>query len=313
MFNYSKVTLDCTEVLKNFQSFLEDRNIKSEQEISKKDINDYIMTRREQIKDINYTICAIVDYFIAVENGELAHEAGIHLDAIATFNNLSKLTKEELGDDVWQRVFGDVEMPKVGWTLDEITDFTRQMHEKMRIAVPRERIENMFQKYAHGYEQSFNDTLHEILVSKGVDGLINHLNSTLLKELEDCYEKGELWCGQPVDDSVIKYVRDNPMNCRNGDKIINKQIPNMLKAYLLATDEKMKRYSACHCAIKKQSILQDKGGLSHSLCNCSFGHSKKQFDFAFGKQVSGRVVKTVMDAGCLECIFEIDIPDGFIE
>ena len=296
--------------LKDFQSFLEKRGVKSEHDITKKDINDYVAEKNAQGEDAYHYIETIIEYFISVKNGVLSHEAWLLYDAVGHFGKISELTKNELGEDAWRQVFGNTELPKFGWTLDEITDFTRQMHKRVSAVAPREHVENMIQLHAHGVEQHFDGTIHEILESRGVDGLIKHLNDEFIKEVESCRDKGIFYSGSMVDDDVINFYKENPLNRRVGNKIINKQPPSLAKEYLVETDEKLKRYNACHCAIKKHSILQNDGGLSHSLCYCCFGHSKKQFEAAFGRELSGRVVKTVMDDGCLECVFEIDIPEG---
>jgi hypothetical protein len=304
------------KILEDFQTFLADRSIKSERDITSKDINDYVSERREQAKDINHTIEVLNEYFYAVNNDVLSNETWNLCDAIWIFKKMSELTKNELGEDIWQKVFGGIPMPEIGWTLDEITDFTRQMHKRISKAASQEQIENMVQKHAHGvdgYEQSVDGALREILESKGIDGLIKHLNDSIIKEAEECRDKGVLWWATIVDDDVINYFKENPMNYRTGNKIINKQGPSLTQKFLHETDEKLKRYYGCHCPIKKKSILQDEGSLSHSLCYCCFGHNKQQFEGAFGRELTGRVIRTRMDEGCLECVFEIDIPDEFIE
>ena len=313
MFDYKMVTALNVEILQDFQTFLGEININSEKDITKENIRDYIIARRTQAVDLDKILIVIAEYFLAVHNDYLANEAGIHTEAGWHFENIAALTKRELGEDIWCQVFGNIIMPKTGWTLDEISDFTRQMHKNLNTVAPQKQIENMLQKYAHGYEQSFDDTLSKIVETQGIDGLINHLNDNHIRELEKCQESGVLMDCAVVDDDVINFYKMNPLNYRIGNKLINKQGPNLTHKFLHETDEKMKRYYGCHCPIKKQSILQNEGGLSHSLCYCCFGHSKKQFEAAFGRAITGRVIKTRMDEGCLECVFEIDIPDEFLK
>lgn len=309
----TKLVTDPTGVLEDFQAFLAKKNIKSEQDITRNDVQNYIAEKRECAGDILHIITTIEEYFYAVRNDLLCNELWLLHDAIGILEKMSELTKIELGEDVWKQVFGDVQMPKVGWTLDEISDFTRQMHNKMCKAAPQKKIESMYQKNAHAYQQSFDDTPREILESKGIDGFIKHFHDNLIKEIEDCRDKGVFWSATVVDDEVVNFFKENQLTYRIDNKIIIKQEPVLTKKYLHETDEKLKRYYACHCPIKKKSILQDEGGLSHSLCYCCFGHNKQHFEAAFGRKLDGRVVKTVMDEGCLECVFEIDIPEDFVQ
>lgn len=295
--------------LDDFETYLAGIGVKMEKDITVKNVHSYITTKREQTEDIRRTIWAIQEYFYVARNDLLCNELWNLHDAIGILAKMSALTKSELGEDVWQRVFGDIQMPKVGWSPDEITDFTREMHKKLLNAVPIEKIESMYQKNAHAEDEAFDDTLHDIFVSKGIDGVVNHLHNELIRGLEESRAIGDLFGATEVDNGVINFFKENPLNYRIGKKLIIKQGPNLTKKFLDETDEKMKRYYACHCPIKKKSILQDEGSLSHSLCYCCFGYCKKPFDAAVGRQLSGRVLRTIMDNGCLECVFEIDIPD----
>ena len=303
--------LDNLRELNDFESYFAEMGIESEKNIIVNDVHNYIAEKREQVKDISRTIWAIQEYFYVVRNDLLCNELWNLHDAIGILRKMSTLTKSELGEDVWQMVFRDVQMPKVGWSPDEITDFTREMHKKLLDAAPLDKIESMYQKNAHAEDEEFSDNaLYAIYISNGIDGLIMHLHNELVHGVEACYANGDLFGATEVDDGVISFFRENPMNYRVGNKLIVKQGPNLTKRFLDETDERLKRYYACHCPIKKKSILQDAGSLSHSLCNCCFGHCKTTFEAAMGKKLSGRVLRTVMDDHCLECVFEIDLPNN---
>jgi hypothetical protein len=306
----NKLVADNMGILEDFETFLAEKSIKSEQDITVKDVQEYVIVKREQVEDISHIINILNEYFFAVKNDFLCNELWLLLDAIGILKKMSELTKSELGEDVWQQVFGDIQMPKVGWSLDEITDFTRQMHKRLCNVVAQEQIENMYQKNAHAYQQSFDGTLREILESKGIDGLLKHLHDDFIKGIEEHCDNGD-YNGFIVDDEVINFYKENPLSYRIDNKIIMRQEPVFTKQYLHEADEKLKRYYTCHCPIKKRSILQNNSGLSHTLCYCCFGHNKQQLEAAFGRKLSGMVVKTVMDQGCLECIFEIDIPKEY--
>ena len=313
MFNYNLIAIDRMEELKEFQIFLEKRGTKLENDITKEDIRDYIIEKRGQPGDISNTINIINDYFNSAQNDFLAFETGSHLDSIWHYQRLSELIKSELGEEVWRQVFDNVQMPEIGWTLDEFADFTRQMYEKLSKAVPKEQIEKMVQKHAHGSQFQPDKEIEEILKSKGVDGLIEHFNSSTIKEAEECRDKGVLWWSNEVDDNLIDFLKKNPQFSRNGNKIIHRKGLPLPEKFYAETDEKLIRYLSCHCSLKRQSILQDEGGLSHSLCHCCLAHDMEPFIVAFGREFTGRVVHSVMDEGCFECLFEIDIPNGFIK
>lgn len=309
MFDYRLVNSERVGILEDFQAFLAERNVKREGDITKENIRDYIIARREQPKDIKNIINIIHEYSIAAKNGFLASETGSHLDSDWHYKKISQIAKAELDEEVWQQVFDNVQMPKIGWTLDEFANFTRQMYENLSKTASQEQIEKILHNHAHGSDSSHYSELSDVLKNQGIDGLLKHMNEGFIKSMEASRDKGELWWGSEVDDDVISFFKENPLMCRDGNKIINKKNFYVPKRYLKETDDKLKRYYACHCSIKRQSILQDEGGLSHSLCYCCLGYDKKQFEAAFGRELTGRVLHTVMDEGCFECVFEVDIPD----
>jgi len=309
MFNFKLVAAERVSILEDFQSFLIKRGINYEEDVTKNHIQDYIIEKRSQSGEIKNIINVIHQYFHAAKNDFLSFEAGAHLDSDWHYRRISELAKNELGEDVWRQVFGHVQMPEIGWTLDELASFTRQMYQDLSKVASPEQIQNIMHNHAHGSDVSHYSELRDVLKAKGIDGLLKHMCDDLIQSMEECHAKGELWWATEVDEDVINYLKKNPLIYRDGNKIINKKVLCLPKRYLNETDEKMKRYYACHCSLKRQSILQDEGGLSNSLCYCCLGYDKKQFEAAFGRELTGRVLQSVMDEGCLECIFEIDIPN----
>jgi len=298
----TKVTPQFADVLDDFRTFLTERGITSEAAINHNDIQDYVLARRETHDDVMYLITAIKEYFIAVKNDVLSNEFWLFEGGIWHFEQLSEHTKRELGDDVWEQVFAD--MPKTGATVDEITNFARKMQEKLSKVAPKEQIECLVQKHAHGSRPIHNETHRKILETKGIDALLEHLQNEFIKECEQAMLN---------DEEIFDYFKANPHCVRTGNKIINKQLPNFIKKYLHETDIKLKRYYGCHCEWKRKSILQDEGSLSGSLCYCCMAHCRHIFDAAFGQELKGRVVKSRMDDSEIECIFEYDIPKEWLD
>lgn len=311
--DHSDTTEDKIEVVEDFQAFLTERGVGNEQDITREDTAAYVVKIRERNGDLYKKLVHLNEYAAFIRNEDLMSEAMLLRDAWNVMNRASELTKKIQGSEVWGKIFGDVEMPQIGWTLDEMTDFSREFDKRALMAMPRNQYEHICVKNAHSWEPEWDsDWREEFLKYKSVDKFIEVNNEYLIRELERCRNEGSLFFTQEVDECVIEYVKANPQFYRIGNKIHVKRMPFLTKRYLNETDKRMKRHYACHCAWIRNSILQPEGAVSKSFCYCSLGHDKRRFDVAFDQEVSGRVIETVMDDDSLLCIFEIDIPDDIM-
>lgn len=84
-----------------------------------------------------------------------------------------------------------------------------------------------------------------------------------------------------------------------------------MEAYLNAADEKMKRYHACHSPFAKESVLSE-NVVSSALCNCSLGHVMNFAEAFLGRELTGKVVRSVLN-GDLTCEYEIEIPEDIMQ
>ena len=144
---------------------------------------------------------------------------------------------------------------------------------------------------------------------KSIDRLIEFFNDEMIKDLERHRDSGDLFFSQPIDGEAVEYAKAAINFKRDGNKITAVKIPYQIKKYLSETNEKMKRYHFCHCPLVRNSILQAEGVVSKSFCRCSLGYMKKGFDAALGRELTGRTVKTVLEDGVTECVFEFEIPE----
>lgn len=78
------------------------------------------------------------------------------------------------------------------------------------------------------------------------------------------------------------------------------------------TDKNKKRYFACHCQFARESILQEEGAVSKTICNCSLGHTKVFWEAIFDTPLEGKVVSSVLGDGLL-CRFVIYLSDDIME
>jgi len=294
-------------LVEDFRAFLEENGM------TRETINRFIFLKRSENADMKKVMRAMVDYAWSIRDEYLMSETVLLIDAAGVMNKLFEVTKELSGPDVWQEVFGGVEMPQIGWTINEMNDFTVLIDRKYLNAAPKEDYERACEIVAHCFGGWHRDGRKTFLSIKNIDAFCKKLCDDLIKELERCRDTGDLYFNQKIDDAVIGYMKANPYAVRRGSKIVVTKIPFRAKEYLAETDNKMKRYYACHCPWARESILNEADTVSPSFCHCSLGLEKKDFETALGRELDGRIVSTVLEKDSLKCVFEIDIPEDILE
>jgi len=295
------------QIIEDFKLFVE------EQGVSTETVNQFIRQKKAENADMLMIINAMKEYADSTKDELLVSEVFILMTDFnewcgGTMKHLSDTTRNMYGDDVWGKIFKDVEMPEVGWTADDMSDFTYKIEQKYLSATTRENYE-CAQKKGNPFARTFTDSDKKYLTIADVDLLLNKLNDKFLNALRKCHKSGELFFNQKIDDVAMNEYETGKWSMRReGTKIILTKNPFMMGKYLAGTDNKMKRYYACHCPWARQSILTDRT-VSKSFCYCSFGHDKYELESAFGRQLDGRVVCSVLEEGSLQCVFEVDIPD----
>ena len=295
-------------IIEDFQTFLSANGGRTVEEAIGFDANTYAVVLRQTEQDVGDTLYYLFRYAKYLGNEDLASELVLFFDAWNVMTRMSDLTKEHHAA-AWENVFGDVDLPQVGATLDEMSIFTREVDRRMQAELALADYQYIMCKNAHAWDPAWDgDWQEQFRASGSLDAFITLLNESFISELVSCRDKGELFWSQIVDDQVMAHMKANPLYTRLGHTIRVQKIPYLTRRYLAAEDTRMKRFYACHCPWIRNSILQEEGAVSRHFCNCSLGHAKRPFDVAFGRAVTGRVIETVMDEDGLVCLFEIDIP-----
>lgn len=294
-------------LIESFKAFL------NENGVTRETINKFIFLKRTENADMKKVISILVDYAWSIRDEYLMSETVLLIDAADVMNKLSEVTNELYGPDVWQKIFGGVEMPEIGWTMNEMSDFTLSIDNHYQNVTPKVDYERACEIVAHCFPGWNTNGRKTFLSINNIDVFCEKLRNDFIKELERCRDTGDLFFNQKIDDIVIDYIKANPHVYRKESKIIATKIPFLAKKYLAETDDKMKRYYACHCPWARDSILNETNSVSASFCHCSLGLEKKDFETAFARDLDGRIVSTVLEKNNLQCIFEIDIPKDILE
>ncbi len=221
----------------------------------------------------------------------------------------------ELGEIFWNELVKNIELPDID------SEYKCQCHnmylfmKRFKEMADEETLKKILYKVRHGLHPSQCEGAHKEFIEIGnLDDFLNkHLNDELNYFIELNSEKKDFY-GQEISDEVLAFIKENlrmlaPV--REGNKLYCMAFPCNMKEYLNATNEKMKRYHACHCPFAKESILSE-NVVSPALCNCSLGHVMNFTEAFMGRKLKGKVVRSVLN-GDLTCEYEIEIPNDIMQ
>jgi len=168
----------------------------------------------------------------------------------------------------------------------------------------------------HGLKRSqFISERERFKQYNNIDKFIKADYENEVKRFEKLCENKEDFYGQPITKDVLDFVINQPgmlATIRKDNELHITAFPSEMVKYLNETDERKKRYYACHCPFAKESILSDNGVVSKTICNCSLGHCKVRWDTIFDRDLDGKVLQSVLD-GDLLCKYVIYLPDDIME
>ncbi|MGE5579463.1 MAG: hypothetical protein ACM3WU_05385 [Bacillota bacterium] len=234
--------------------------------------------------------------------------------------NIMETVKEEtvraLGREKWAEITANIEVPADGMEERRLSHLMREFIRRYEAAVEPKVAQKVLCRVAHGLRRSdFPWARERFLHYNDIDDFCAVMRKETLIGFARAAVTGEDFHGQPVDESVFRFVQEQPhllYGARDGNAIVAIAIPCETKKYLEATDVKLKRYYACHCQFARESILQEEGPVSKTLCSCSLGHTKVFWEAVLDTSLEGEVLSSVLGGGEL-CRFMIHLPDKVME
>jgi hypothetical protein len=168
----------------------------------------------------------------------------------------------------------------------------------------------------HGLKRSqFTWAKEKFAQYNNIDDFIKVCLDEEIKSFTKLRDTGESFYGQVIDDEVLEFVLSQSgmlSSVRKGSELHITAFPSNMVEYLKETDERKKRYHACHCPFAKESILQENEEVSKTLCYCSLGHAKIMWEAIFDMDLDGDVVESVLN-GDLLCKYVIYLPKEIID
>ena len=268
-------------------------------------IDRYIHQKRIENAHIYNLIQLLIRHFNDAGDEDLANELGLHGFCGCKVTRLSNVIRKMYGEEIFAKIFDGVEYPAeswTDWTQTERKDFALFIQKKILSVISEDDYRRAMEGVSRTWvsdDGSVGTTKKDVTLSD-LDAFIKESNENHVN-----YHGTDNTALEAFDSEEWKIRRE-------GSKVTVVQIPFLKNKYLSQTDEKMKRYYACRCPWVRASILKGET-VASSFCHCSLGYQKQGFETFFGRHLDGRVVKSVVDEGVLQCVFEIDIPNDIME
>jgi len=257
---------------------------------------------------------ALSRYAYFVKNMDLFLPVLEIFDGGEVMNVLYERLEEHLGEAQRDNILPKENLPPLGLPATEKPKVTREVLKQLEV-LDSDTCKSILADVAHGLPRDFRKGEREKFLNAGnIDTYLKEKRANAIAELEKHRDDGSLFYNQYITDDVVEFVKSRPdvlSGERRGNTIYHTKIPYMVQEYLTATDERMKRYYACHCAWARESIVNDDIDVSSTFCHCSGGFTKQPWEAALDQPLEYEMVKSVLK-GDLECSFVIYLPEDVV-
>ena len=301
-----------TEMVERFEEFLQQfgKNLETtgEEEFRK---FSKILIEENLNTYLNYAAISRYAYF--VRNMDLYLPVLAIFDGGEVMNVLHERLGEHVGEEKRDEILPKEDLPPLGMPDTEKMKVTREVVSRMEKVLDPSDCKKILADVAHGLPRDFRKGEREKFLKAGsIDDYLKQKRENAIAELEKHRDDGSLFYNQYITDDVVDFVKSRPdvlSGERRGNTIYHTKIPFMVQEFLEETDEKKKRYYACHCAWARESILDGEVDVSADFCHCSGGFTKQPWEAALDQPLEYKMVKSVLQ-GDDECSFVIQLPEG---
>ncbi|MFW9846205.1 MAG: hypothetical protein ACFFD6_05630 [Candidatus Thorarchaeota archaeon] len=303
-----------TEMVERFEEFIKESN-KTLETAGSSEVNRFSKMLIEEKLNTYDNYVALSRYGYFVKNMELYLAILELLDGAEVMDVLRERLGATAGEEISDKVFEGIEVP-LGLPSAEKPEITKAVLKRMKELVDPEDCRKALAGTAHGIPKEwYKEEREKFLAANDIDDYLAKKRENAIAELEKHRDEGTLFYNQEITDDVVEFVKSRPdmlSGMRDGDKIVHTKIPYMTKEYLAETDERKKRYYACHCAWARETIMSDGEEVSANFCYCSGGFTKQPWEVALDQPLEVEMVKSVLK-GDLECTFTIPLPKDIVE
>lgn len=223
----------------------------------------------------------------------------------------------KLGEQAWAILTNGIGVPDID---NEYKCGCKTMREFMRrfdSMTDTETAKVILTNVRHGLKHSQFDWAREKFAESGynIDTFIENKYKEDVEYFTHLRDTGGDFYGQPIAKEVYDFIFEQGIltdKARKGAEIHITGFPYDMVNYIKETDERKKRYYACHCPFARESILTEGAEVSKTLCFCSLGHAKVMWEAVLNVELDGEVVQSVL-GGDLICKYVIYLPDEIVK
>ena len=223
-------------------------------------------------------------------------------------------TIARLGEPFWTDLTDKIGVPDIRTESQCGCRTTRALMRRFDSRVGEADAKAILTRVRHGLKREQFQSARKKFVALGsdIDAFIEQTHREQADHFHMLCKTGADFYGQPITREVLDYVLNQPgllSPLRKGNQLVVAGFPFDMVNYLKETDERKKRYHACHCPFARASILADEGAVSSTICYCSLGHAKILWEALLDRELDGHILSSVLRRD-LSCQWVIELPSS---
>ncbi len=304
------------DIINEFDELLS-KSKKSVENITYNDLHNfsaYLIEKKKNSFD-NYVNLLRFGYF--KDNKQVIIASMEVIDGGEVIENFSKRLVEEFSEEVRNEIFDDIEIPPLGLHPTKRPEITRKLIERFISKVDHDKcIAFLANGLRDKYTDSYKPAREKFLKARNIDEFLEIKSQDFIETLTKHRDEDSLFFTQEIDDSVLKFIKNQQgmteAGIREGNKVIITKIPYMAKQFLSETDEKKKKYYYCHCPWVREALLEDDQPVDPIFCNCSGGYYKNFWEAVLDRPVRVELLNSVL-RGDEVCKFALHLPQEIVD
>jgi hypothetical protein len=255
---------------------------------------------------------ALIRYCRFIQENEMFVALLELVDGGEVGDNLYHMVAERFGTDIRDEIFTGIGVAPYGTPSPEKPAYLLPVIQRLEVRLGDDACREFLSASLRDLPDEY--FLHErekFRQAGNIDAYLQQRKEAFMAELEKCQREGRLFFAQEISEEVLDFVRNDLEmggGRREGNIIYVTKIPYMTKLYLAETDQRLKRYYACHCPWAREAVKDGNVQLTEIFCQCSGGFHKKPLEVILERPLKVEVLESVLK-GDIRCRFAIYIPE----
>ena len=262
------------------------------------------------------TLVALARYFYSINQQDIYLFFAYLLGGAGVYDNIEKRVKDIAGEKISNSIFNDLKIPSSGSSPRKYVPVTQELMRRMKTNLNKNEYKKALVGNNHQIpKESFEEEKELFFKIGNIDKYLKDHHNRAVETLKKHCKEGKIWFEQKITPEVVDFVSQNQellSGIRDGEYIYITKIPYKPDQYLKETDEKKKRFLACHCPLAREGIISEENPVDYEWCYCSAGFEKFMFDVIFDEETEVEVLESALK-GDLKCRFAIKIPDKYLK